>query len=234
MRVALVMPIATLHFGDGTPSSQVPLGYSFAYHVLGSSSLTARPSIPGVRWLAGDGRSSATTNTLTGVLTPEQRMTLDAKGATVVIDATVRVDTIEAGAPIRLGAGGAVRHEGRRLVIERWSHYGATPDIVLRTANLEDDPPYESGGGNEYALLNRRRGEALPLNRADLDQNLDGLVLPATTAWRTTARLSGVKRGPLDGELPGDEWYGDAQLLPIVSRTLGTYPVKFTLTIPPR
>lgn len=233
LRLAIRTPTATLRFGDGTWAT-VPLGYSFGYMTLGSGNRPPHPDIPGVRWLPAGGSASVATTTVSGMLTPEQRLALDAGGASVVVEATIEVDTIVAGDAVRLAAGSMVQRDGRRVTVERWSHYAANPDIIVATVSVAEDEPYDFGPEREYALLNRQRGEALSLNGAELNQSMDGLVLPGTTIWMTRARLTALKRMPSEGAPPGDDWYRDAELFPIVRRTLGSYREKFTLTIPPR
>ena len=233
LHLAIRAPIATLRFSDRS-SARVPLGYSFGYMTLGSGNRPPHPDIPGVRWLPGGGTASVATTTVSGMLTPEQRLALDAGGATVVVEATIEVDTVVAGDAVRLAAGSMAQRDGHRVTVERWSHYAANPDIIVAAASLADDEPYDFDPQREYALLNRHRGEALSLNRAELNQSMDGLVLPGATIWKTRARLTALKRVPLEGAPPGDDWYRDAELLPVVRRTLGSYRDKFSLTIPPR
>jgi hypothetical protein len=231
LHLAVHAPSASVHFRDGS-SAEVTLGYGYMQFIGGSA---ARPIIPGVRWLADAGRSPPLRIPLRGMLTPAQRLALDAGGASVVVSATVEVDTIEAGIPLPLATGRVVKRDGRRTTIDRWSHYGAQPEISLHSTSLSgDDTQSEIEQGQDYALINRRRGEALPLNRLETGLSIDGLVLPATTLTTSRARLTDTRGSTAAAELPADDWYRDAELLPIVHRTLGSYPVKLTLTIPPR
>jgi len=232
LQLALNAPTATLHFRDGSVT-QLPLGYG--YQLLGGDPLMVRPSIPGVRWLREGWPRGTSRISLTERLTPAQREALDAGGGTVVMDATIGVDTIVAGKPQPLVVGGVMKADGQRATVEDWSHPGGRPDLVLHSATIgPDDSPFGFERSRQYALINRTRGEAFPLAHLEARQSADGLVLPLTTLLTSSIHLGVSERSAADDALPADDWYRDAELLPVSRRTLGSYPVRLTLVIAPR
>lgn len=230
-------PLATVTFADGS-SAKVSLGYG--YFGLSDDHLARTPIIPGIRWRRLRPPRSGESVTLAAELTPAQRLAIDAGGATVSVDAHVDVDTLRAEESTPLVAGAVMTRDGRRTRIERWSHASGIPDLIVHSASVTDDAsraPSLGGSfttGVEYALVNRSRGEGIPLGRAGMGVEMDGLVLPGSTLSATTIRYNGNLRVTGGPELPDDDWYRDAELLAITRRALGSYPVILRVRVAPR
>lgn len=234
---AIRAPVATVRFADGS-TARVLLGYG--YVELPNASFSPTPVIPGIRWVSLAPRPSRRTITLAGELSPAQSAAIAARGAAITVDANVDVDTLRAAVSMPLAAGAEMRRDGRRTRIERWSHASGVPEIAIHSASVGDDPSFSpslGGGfpnGVEYALINRSRGEAISLGRTETGMQLDGLVLPGSTISLVTIRFDGRMIRNAGRDLPGEDWYRDADLVSITRRALGSYPLTLRLDIPPR
>jgi len=229
-------PVATIRFADGS-TTKVLLGYG--YLDLSDTPFSPMPVIPGIRWRA-PARDHVRRIQVAGELTPTQRAAIDAGGATVTVAAHVDVDTLRAEESTTLATGAEMTRDGRRTRIERWDRGSGVPDLVVHSANVAGDeargPSFGTGflTGIEYALINRRRGEAIPLGHTEMGSGLDGLVLPGSTLSSATIRYSGRIGLDMRRDLPDDDWYRGAELLAITREPLGSYPVALRLAIPAR
>lgn len=222
--------VAELRDRDGS-ISYVPLRWGFAEFTTNLRVTTAH--IPDVRWL-GASPPRPMRVALSGPLSAAQRAAIDAGRTTVAVRASVDVDTLRAGEPIRLAPGNVATRGGRRTIIEEWTRVPGAVKLGVRSAALVPDPPLSGIGGSftgaEYALINRRRGEALALARTETGMSIAGLVLPGSTITSEKVRYDARVGMSQADSLPDEAWFRDAELIPVTRVPLGSYPI--TLRVP--
>ncbi|HWK90580.1 MAG TPA: hypothetical protein VNP72_11395 [Longimicrobium sp.] len=162
-----------------------------------------------------------------------QREALLSGGATPALSGVleVREPRVRMELPLRAGAAGTYR--GRR-----WEVLSAgvvpveqgrrAPSVELRLSSIRQDNASDYGWASShreadaYVLVNRGRGEAVPLTNRSSSESGVGLVLPSSNQWISTKTLQPRDIVP---ESIGAEWLRNARLLVVEWVPVGGEPI---------
>ena len=230
----LVAPVVRLHRRDGSSDVVPTPGFDI---VLNDPTLRLAHRFV---WL---GDREAPASVLGGIpvdLAPAQRDALARGGARLSVRGRleVREPRVRLDLPLDVGATGA--SGGLRVKVASAESFGEGPSLEVRTSSVtlpsrQHPRPLMVLGPDpvEYALVNRRRGEALALKQGGSASSSLPLVLPGPSTSTGTLQLVPQHTGAAETRV-NREWLAGATLVLVQWSPLGSDPVAIEGAALPR
>lgn len=169
-----------------------------------------------------------------------QRAAIAAGIASAELRGQMWVTTSQVKGTFPLVTGARVAHNATRIAIEQWSHSGGDVALQLRMASIpRDQPPVNvvmsigAMSGQEFALLNERRHEAIALAQRGSSGGGAPMVLPGANVEDRELSLAlatpypTATRPALD-----DDWFRSARLVQIDWVPRGSYRFSTSVAVP--
>jgi hypothetical protein len=250
--IRLVVEVAdapeSTRFSLGSPELLVHLRDGKELHVpalpAGANSIGVHSTPPGlgqdVTWIVPPGAPTQRFQYYPVPLDDAQRAAIAVGIASAELRGQMWVTTSRVKGMFPLEVGARVAHNATRIAIEHWSHSDGDVALQLRIASIpREQPPVSvvmsigAMSGQEFALLNERRHEAIALAQRGSSGGGTPMVLPGANVEDRELLLALATPYPAGTRAAlGGDWFRGARLVQVDWVPRGSYPFRTNVAIP--